>query len=77
LEEEARKLQCKFVGKGIVVCPSFLVSRGSVLCPINGDDLVIAYEKGFDEVIVVTKRDRIDNKKTKFRDYPRVQIIGI
>jgi len=47
------------------------------LCPINGDDLVIAYEKGFDEVIVVTKRDRIDNKKTKFRDYPRVQIIGI
>lgn len=76
LESEEKILQDKFVGKGVVVVPPLLYA-GSVLCPINGDDLVKAYELGFDEIIVITTQARIEKKKQIFLDYPKVKIIGI
>jgi len=74
LECEEKRLQDMFVGKGVVVIPPIL-HAGSVLCPINGDDLVKAYELGFDEIYVFTLIDRAEKKKIIFQDLPKVQFM--
>jgi hypothetical protein len=61
---------------GVLVVAPFLYA-GMVLCPINGDDLVKAFELGFDKIYVFTKRDRIEKKKDIFKEFPKVEIIGI
>lgn len=76
LEHEEKKLQDKFVGRGVVVVSPILYA-GSVLCPINGDDLVKAYELGFDEIYVFTTQERIEKKKTFFKDFPKVIVVAI
>lgn len=76
LESEEKMLQDKFVGKGVVVVTPILYA-GSVLCPINGDDLVKAYELGFDEIYVFTTTERVEKKKRIFRGMPKVNIVGI
>lgn len=76
LEHEEKKLQDKFVGMGVIVIPPILYA-GSVLCPINGDDLVKAYELGFDEIYVFTTKERIEKKKDIFKEWKKIQIIGI
>lgn len=76
LEYEEKKLQDKFVGKGVIVVPPILYA-GSALCPINGDDLVKAYDLGFDEIYVFTKEGRIKNKQAIFQEWPKVKIIGV
>ncbi|MEK7471113.1 MAG: hypothetical protein AAB623_00485 [Patescibacteria group bacterium] len=73
LEHEEKKLQDKFVGKGVVVVSPILYA-GSVLCPINGDDLLKAFELGFDEVYVVTLKKRAKAKKEQFAHLPKVKI---
>lgn len=75
LEKEEKRLQDKFVGKGVVVVPPILYA-GSVLCPINGDDLVKAYELGFEQIFVFTKKERVEKKKEIFKQWPKVEIIG-
>jgi hypothetical protein len=76
LEQEQVRLEEKFVGKGVVILPPILYA-GSVLCPINGDDLVRAYELGFDEIYVFTTGDRVEKKRITFQDYPTITVIGI
>ena len=76
LETEEKKLQDKLVGKGVFVKAPILYA-GSVLCPINGDDLMKAYYLGFDEIYVYTKKDRVKKKKLAFRDYPKVKIKAV
>ncbi len=76
LENEAKKLEDKFIGKGVIVIPPILYA-GSVLCPINGDDLVKAFDLGFDRKLVFTTKNRVKKKKIIFKDYPQVEIIGI
>jgi len=76
LDSEVKVLQEKFHPHRVdVVAP--ILRAGSVLCPINGDDLVKAYELGFDEIYVLTKEERIEKKQLIFKDFPKVQIIGI
>lgn len=76
LEQEQARLEQKFVGKGVVILPPILYG-GSVLCPINGDDLVKAYDIGYDEKYVFTKKDRVEEKVKKFKDYPTVKVRGV
>jgi len=76
LEREEKTIQDKFVGKGVVVVSPILYV-GSVLCPINGDDLVKAYELGFDEIYVFTTADRVNKKTRVFKDIPKVKIVGV
>lgn len=73
LEHEEKKLQDKFVGKGVVVVSPILYV-GSVLCPINGDDLIKAYELGFDEVYIVTLKKRAKAKKEQFAHLSKIKI---
>lgn len=76
LEHEEKRLQDKFVGKGVIVVSPILYA-GSVLCPINGDDLVKAYDLGFDEIYVFTKSERMEKKKRIFQGFTKVKIIGV
>ncbi|MFA6096030.1 MAG: hypothetical protein WC788_00195 [Candidatus Paceibacterota bacterium] len=76
LEKEQKDLQDSFVGKGISVLAP-LLEASSVLCPINGDNMVKAFYLGFDEIYVFTLKDRIDAKKEVFKKYEKVQIVGI
>ncbi|MFC1608777.1 hypothetical protein ACFL2R_02570 [Patescibacteria group bacterium] len=76
LEREKKRLESKFTQKNITIVPSFIYA-GSILCPINGDDLVKAYELGFDEIFVFTKKDRIKKKRGIFQNLSKIKIIGI
>jgi hypothetical protein len=77
LEKEKKDL-CQRLGDNhnpYIVAP--LLDVGSVLCPINGDDLVKAYYLGFDEIYVFTLSGRLEKKKTIFKDFPKVNIIEL
>lgn len=76
LGAQEKELQDEFVGKGVVVVAPVL-SAGSVLCHINGDNLVMAYYLGFDEIYVFTLKNRVRDKKEIFKAFPKVQIIGV
>lgn len=76
LECKEKRLQDKFVGKGVIIVPPILYA-GSVLCPINGDDLVKAYELGFDKVYVFTKEERYKKKKIIFQDFPKITVLTV
>lgn len=76
LVSEQKKLQDKFAGYNVVVIPPILYA-GTVLCPINGDDLVRAYELGFEEIYVFTKKERVEKKKEIFRELINLEIIGV
>lgn len=76
LEAQEKKLQDKFVGKGVVIISPILYA-GPVLCPINGDDLVKAWDLGFDEIYVFTTKQRAKKKKSTFKEWTKVEIIGV
>ncbi|MBI4084406.1 MAG: hypothetical protein HY431_00730 [Candidatus Levybacteria bacterium] len=76
LEKEAKALEDKFLGKGIVVIPPILYA-GSVLCHINADNLVKAYYLGFDEVYIFTLKERVEAKEKEFANYPKVKVVSV
>jgi acetylglutamate kinase len=76
LEREEKRLQNKFVGTGVNVIAPILYA-GSVLCHINGDNLVKTYYLGFDEIYVFTLKERIAKKRNLFGDFPKVKVVGI
>jgi acetylglutamate kinase len=76
LEHEEKTLQDKFAGTGVIIHAPILYA-GSVLCPINGDDLAKAWHLGFDEIYVFTTKKRTIAKKKIFADFPQVKIIGV
>jgi hypothetical protein len=79
LIHEQTELLNKFVKAGIVnvsVIPP-LLHAGSVMCPINGDDLVKACSLGFDEIYILTKPERVMSKHYVFSGYPNIKIVGI
>ena len=76
LEKEAKDLEDKFLGKGIVILPPILYA-GSVLCHINADNLVKAFYLGFDEIYVFTLKARAETKEKEFANYPKVKVISL
>ena len=76
LEKEAKDLEDKFLGKGIVILPPILYA-GSVLCHINADNLVKAFYLGFDEIYVFTLKERAETKEKEFANYPKVKVISL
>lgn len=76
LEQEEKNLQDKLIGSGAIIQAPVLYA-GSVVCHINGDNLVKAFYLGFDEIFVLTKEKRIKDKKKKiFEEYPKIKIKG-
>lgn len=53
------------------------ITLGSVLCPVNGDEMVKACYKGFDDIVIVTTDSRVSAKEKDFTNYPSVRIVGL
>jgi acetylglutamate kinase len=54
-----------------------ILKAGKIECHINGDNLAKAYYLGFDAIYVFTLKSRIKNKKETFKDFPKINVIGI
>jgi len=75
LEKNQAILQDRLAQKGIsaeIIIP--IVYIGTVLCPVNGDQMVRTAYLGFDELYVITTPERAKNKKEVFTDLPKVKI---
>lgn len=60
--------------KAKVVIPVLDVS--GVLCHLNGDQFVLSAYLGFDDLYIITAKKRVIEKKKKFTQYPKVQVVG-
>jgi len=49
---------------------------GSVLCHVNGDQMVRTCYLGFDHLFVMTTPDRLEQKKKDFAGLPKVQVLS-
>lgn len=77
LERNQAQLQDHLASEGIhvsVVVP--VLDVGTVLCHINGDQFVLAAYHGFDAVYILTKRERMEEKKKFFAPYQKVNVLG-
>ncbi|MCI5108414.1 MAG: hypothetical protein MRY49_01030 [Candidatus Pacebacteria bacterium] len=57
-----------------VIIPTLEI--GSVLCHVNGDQMVRTVYLGFDRIFVVTVPDRHEKKKAEFVDLPKVEVLS-
>lgn len=51
-----------------------VVMIGTVLCPVNGDQMVRTVYLGFDDLYIVTTPDRAEGKQKMFSDLTKVKI---
>ena len=57
-----------------VVIPTLDI--GTVLCHVNGDVFVLTAYHGYDELYIVTTKDRVNTKELAFAKYPKIIIKG-
>jgi hypothetical protein len=76
LEDIQMKLQNRLIGTGAYV-EKPVVEFGTVLCHINGDYAVEVAYLGFDEIFVFTLESRKKDKMKRFKDFPKIQVIGV
>lgn len=57
-----------------VVIP--VLDIGSVLCHVNGDEMVRTSYLGFDRLCVITTPERAEAKTQKFADLPKVEVVS-
>lgn len=77
LERNQAKVQDQLAAIGVqvsVVIP--VLDIGTVLCHVNGDQLVLTAYHGFDILYVVTTFDRVEQKKESFAPYDKIQVVG-
>jgi len=66
-------LQRGNISAGVVIP---VITCGSVLCHVNGDQYVFSVYNGFDKIYIATKEDRVEKKIEQFKDYPKIEVIG-
>ena len=78
LSNNARRLRRLLGISGLptikVIIP--IVSIGNVRCHVNGDQMARFAYLGYDELFVVTTRERIKIKRSEFLDLPKITVIG-
>ena len=77
LEKNKTKIQSllkKFEIKAKIVIPVLNIS--GVLCHLNADQFVLSAYLGFDDLYVITTKERFAEKKKKFASYPKIQVVG-
>lgn len=52
------------------------IDVASILCPINGDIFVLMAYLGFDNLFILTLKERREQKQKEFEKYPKIKIIG-
>jgi hypothetical protein len=78
LNRNCNELKAELRRRGIsagVIIP--VLNADHVICHVNGDQFVRTMYLGFDELIVFTTFDRVEKKRTEFKDLSKVQVIGI
>lgn len=53
-----------------------VIMIGTVLCPVNGDQMVRTAYLGFDELYVVTTPEREAEKRERFSDLSKVRVLA-
>jgi acetylglutamate kinase len=77
LERNQTTLQDALARYGIRVAVEVpVVYIGTVLCHVNGDQMVRTAYLGFSELYVVTIPDRLDKKRGEFADLEKVQVVA-
>ncbi len=79
LEQNQRQLRNKFVvERGINVNIEIpIIYLGGIMCPVNGDELIIAAYNGFDIIYIITTKERVAQKEEKFRKFPKIIVKGV
>lgn len=75
LEQNKAQLEDHFARHGItaqVVIP--VLDIGGVLCHVNGDTFLLTSYLGFDQLFVVTTKDREAAKLDQFNIYPKIRV---
>lgn len=78
LETIQSQMQEDFIRQGInahVWKP--VINVASLIVHINGDIAVQTLYLAFNEIYVYTLADRLEKKKNYFKDWPKVQVIGV
>lgn len=76
LIEEKQKLKERLRDEKISVKIP-LINLDEIECHVNADKLVRTYYLGFDEIYVFTLKDRMNKKDEYFKNYEKVEVIGI
>ncbi|HMP67452.1 MAG TPA: hypothetical protein PKA60_01760 [Candidatus Paceibacterota bacterium] len=77
LEKNQSDLQDTLASLGInavVIIP--VLDLGSVLCHVNGDEMVKTAYIGFDQLVVITTEDRVERKITEFFGLDKIMVIS-
>lgn len=75
LEVNQATLQDWLAQEGIFAAVEIpVVMIGTVLCPVNGDEMLRAVYLGFDELFIVTTQSRVEGKRALFADLPKIKI---
>ncbi len=53
-----------------------VISSGTVLCHVNGDQYILSAYNGFDKIYVITTKDRVKAKKKAFKKYSKIEVVG-
>jgi acetylglutamate kinase len=78
LEENQSRLQDKLADLGIVAVVIIpVLDLGSVLCHVNGDEMVRTAYIGFDHLVVITTKDRVEKKAGEFFGLNKVEVIAM
>lgn len=76
LEQNQAEIQDYISGKWIdaqVIIP--VLDIWNVLCHVNWDIYTLAAYNWFDELFILTLKDRLDKKIVEFEKYPKIEII--
>lgn len=77
LEFNQARLQDKLAKEGITATVTIpVIDVGSVLCHVNGDQMVKTVYLGFDDIFIITTLERREAKAKEFKDLPKVQVLS-
>ena len=78
LEQCQGHLQDRLAELGVTAVVTIpVIDIGSVLCHVNGDQMVRTAYIGFDKLIIFTKKKRVEKKAGEFKGLEKVEVIGI
>lgn len=77
LEENQAELQDLLAKKKIVATVIIpVLDLGSVLCHVNGDQMIKTAYLGYDQLFIVTTPERHQQKEADFSELPKIQILS-
>ena len=77
LEKNQARLQDALANQGVIATVTIpVLDVGSVLCHVNGDQMVRTVYLGFDRIFIITTPERLAQKAKEFKDLPKVKVLS-